>query len=563
MRPYLRVANVFEDRIDTSDVLEMNFSPDDFEKYRLEEGDVLLNEGQSRELVGRPAIYRGEVQGACFQNTLVRFQPRDFLLPEFALSVFRHYLHSGRFAEISKWTTSIAHLGAGRFSQLEFPVPPLNEQRRIVAKIEELTARSRAAKQALDAIPTLLERFRQSVLAAAFRGDLTNQWRNQNSTAEPASELLKRIRQERRHRWEQGYLEKQKVKGKEPKNDRWKAKYKDWEPQGNRSEVAAKGIREVRKESFPETWEVCYLGEVSELQPGYAFKSKWYQSEGIRLLRGTNIIPGGTRWEDTVCIEPERESEFVEYQLNPEDIVIAMDRPLISSGLKVAQLSEADLPALLLQRVGRFKRSRHIKPAFIYWYLNSVRFMNHIGVHATGTQLPHISKSDIETAPIPIPPLHEQDAIVDCLERVFSGYRTIVQATHDGHAQIARLNQSILAKAFRGELVPQDPTDEPASERITRQEVSKEKSKITGHVVRRYSTTTEKTSKVKKSVVEALNYLNKPATPEELFKAAGFEQDEVDLFYSQIRAAIVDQLIFQDPARPNSEDASVLLSLKR
>lgn len=77
MRPYLRVANVFEDRIDTSDVMEMNFTPDEYETYRLGYGDILLNEGQSMELIGRPAIYRDEVPGACFTNTLVRFRVYD------------------------------------------------------------------------------------------------------------------------------------------------------------------------------------------------------------------------------------------------------------------------------------------------------------------------------------------------------------------------------------------------------------------------------------------------------------------------------------------------------
>src|SRR5690242_21963936 len=74
MRPYLRVANVYEDRIDTSDVMEMNFTAEEVEVYELKPGDVLLNEGQSIELVGRPAIYGGEVAGACFQNTLIRFR---------------------------------------------------------------------------------------------------------------------------------------------------------------------------------------------------------------------------------------------------------------------------------------------------------------------------------------------------------------------------------------------------------------------------------------------------------------------------------------------------------
>src|ERR1043165_9490088 len=108
-----------------------------------------------------------------------------------------------------------------------FPVAPLNEQRRIVGKLEGLLARSRRTKEALDAIPTLLERFRQSVLAAAFRGDLTKDWREKNSDMEPASKLLDRIRAERRRRWEEVELERLRTKGKALRDDRWKEKYEN------------------------------------------------------------------------------------------------------------------------------------------------------------------------------------------------------------------------------------------------------------------------------------------------------------------------------------------------
>ena len=127
MRPYLRVANVFEDRIDTSDVLQMNFTPSEFRTYELGYGDILLNEGQSLHLVGRPAMYRDEVPGACFQNTLVRFRPYNGLDPKFALIVFLAHLHSKRFQKIARWTTTMAHLGAARFSMVEFPLPPGKE----------------------------------------------------------------------------------------------------------------------------------------------------------------------------------------------------------------------------------------------------------------------------------------------------------------------------------------------------------------------------------------------------------------------------------------------------
>ena len=227
MRPYLRVANVFEDRIDLGDVMEMHFEPREVERFVLKKGDILLNEGQSRELVGRPAMYRDELPGACFTNSLVRFQASESVDSRFALELFRHWLKSGAFQRIAQITTNIAHLGAGRFAEMDFPLPPLEEQRRIAAKLRALQARSRRAREALDAVPPLLEKLRQSILAAAFRGEFTADWRAKNKNVEPASKLLERIRTERRKKWEESELAKQKAKGKAPTDEKWKSKYKE------------------------------------------------------------------------------------------------------------------------------------------------------------------------------------------------------------------------------------------------------------------------------------------------------------------------------------------------
>jgi len=164
---------VFEDRIDLTGVLEMNFTPEEFKTFQLLHGDILLNEGQSLDWVGRPAMYRDELPGACFQNTLVRFRATECVLPQYALIVFRHYLHSQRFQRIAKWTVNIAHLGAGRFAEIEFPLAPLNEQRRIIAKIEELFSDLDAGVAALERIRANLKRYRAAVLKAAVEGRLT------------------------------------------------------------------------------------------------------------------------------------------------------------------------------------------------------------------------------------------------------------------------------------------------------------------------------------------------------------------------------------------------------
>lgn len=172
MRPYLRVANVFEDRIDTSDVLEMNFTPTEYEIYKLGYGDILLNEGQSPKFLGRPAMYRDEIPGACFQNTLIRFRALEGILPLYALYVFRAHMHSGRFAKEATITTNIAHLSAGRFATVEFPLAPIAEQHRIILEMERRLSVVAALEQTLAHNLARAEKLRQSILKRAFAGRL-------------------------------------------------------------------------------------------------------------------------------------------------------------------------------------------------------------------------------------------------------------------------------------------------------------------------------------------------------------------------------------------------------
>jgi len=461
MRPYLRVANVFEDRIDTSDVMEMNFTPEEFVKYRLFPGDILLNEGQSRELVGRPAIYRGEVPEACFQNTLVRYICSSAVIPEFALLVFRHYLHSGRFQTIAKWTTSVAHLGAERFANLDFPLPPLNEQRRIVARLEELTARTGAARAALEAIPPLLDRFRQSVLAAAFRGDLTADWRAQNPDVEPASELLKRIRAERRRRWEEAELERMRAKGKMPGDDRWKARYV--EPEG----VDAEGLPEL-----PEGWAWATVEQAAFVNLGRQRSPKNHNGQHMRpYLRAANVTWSGIDISDVreMNFDP---TEVTGYLLEPGDI-------LLSEGSGSA--SEVGKPAVFRGEVSgccfqnTLVRVRCPVLALVEWlhlhFLGdalSGRFASlsrGIGIH-------HIGREGVAQWPVAIPPLEEQRRILASVGQALESMEVTVGNVNAISTALTTLHQSLLAKAFRGELVPQDPTDEPASvllERIRKQ----------------------------------------------------------------------------------------------
>jgi type I restriction enzyme S subunit len=188
MHPYLRVANVFEDRIDLSDVHEMNFTPLEFEKYKLGVGDILLNEGQTPELVGRPAMVRTELPGYCFQNTLVRFRSYEGVSSGYALTVFRAHLHGQRFKQIAQITTNIAHLGAERFSEVEFPLAPFAEQQRIVTEVERRLSVADEIEAEVDLGLTRCTLLRKSILKRAFEGLLVSQ----DPTDESARILLER-----------------------------------------------------------------------------------------------------------------------------------------------------------------------------------------------------------------------------------------------------------------------------------------------------------------------------------------------------------------------------------
>ncbi|MDF2917802.1 MAG: restriction modification system specificity domain protein [Microbacterium sp.] len=168
LTPYLRVANVHLDHLKLDDVLQMDFNESDRATYGLADGDILLNEGQSTELVGRPAIWRNEIPGCCFQNTLVRFRANRDVQPEYALSVFLHWFWTGALQRISSKTSNIAHLGAARFARMPFPHAGAHEMDRIAATYREY-ASTRAHRE--DQL-TRLDSLFASLQHRAFRGEL-------------------------------------------------------------------------------------------------------------------------------------------------------------------------------------------------------------------------------------------------------------------------------------------------------------------------------------------------------------------------------------------------------
>ena len=192
MRPYLRAANVTWHGLDLSDVKEMDFSPNEYETYRLHRGDILLAEASgSADEVGKPAVWADEIDGCCFQNTLIRIR----VCPEVVPYLYYHLLSDARTGALGRAARGVGihHLGAQRTESWMVALPPIAEQRRIVAEVERRLTVAQKAEASVEANLRRVERLRQSILKQAFSGKLVPQDPND----EPASALLERIRVER------------------------------------------------------------------------------------------------------------------------------------------------------------------------------------------------------------------------------------------------------------------------------------------------------------------------------------------------------------------------------
>ncbi len=364
--------------------------------------------------------------------------------------------------------------------ELIIPVAPFEQQTRIVAEIEKQFSRLDEAVANLKRVKANLKRYNAAVLKAAVEGKLTEEWRRRGAACcaqdpdhrtkagaaccaptqptETGAELLERILEERRSNW-QG-----------------RGKYK--EP------VApdTSGLPEL-----PEGWVWASFDQISGLDIGFAFKSAEFESRGIKLLRGENIEPGALRWVDTRCWPENKLGDYKDLLINEGDIILAMDRPLISSGLKIARAKQQDLPCLLVQRMARFKPLAGIDD-YIFLVMQERGFVRHLLGGQTGTQLPHISGKGILSFSCSLPSLAEQNQIVAEVERRLS-IITDAETQIDANLHRAdRLRQSILKQAFSGQLVPQNPDDEPASVLLERIGANADGAGATRRVARKRST---------------------------------------------------------------------------
>lgn len=163
------------------------------------------------------------------------------------------------------------------------------------------------------------------------------------------------------------------------------------------------------------------LQVAADMLVGFAFKSTGFldaDSDGPRLVRGDNVQQGYLRWGDkTKRWSPVDLDSLERYQLAEGDVLLAMDRPIVGDGLKMAWITKDDLPALLVQRVCRLRgKAGRARTEFLRYVLAAPEFSAHIHRITTGANIPHISGKDIGSYEFELPSLSEQDAIVFCLK---------------------------------------------------------------------------------------------------------------------------------------------------
>jgi type I restriction enzyme S subunit len=164
----------------------------------------------------------------------------------------------------------------------------------------------------------------------------------------------------------------------------------------------------------PGHWKVGKCGFYLTILSGFAFPSSGFTEDenDTKLLRGINVGVFGLKWEETAYWHRTPGDRFDAYEMRTGDIVIGMDRPVISGGVRVAKVKESDLPCLLLQRVASLKTMQQLNADYLLGLLSSEMFAAHFSPETTGVSVPHISPEQIYNFMIPVPPASEQAAIV-------------------------------------------------------------------------------------------------------------------------------------------------------
>ena len=450
--PYLRVANVQRGYLDLHEIKTIFADASEVEGLRLQKGDILFTEGGDRDKLGRGWVWNEEIEDCIHQNHIFRARPIQSIAESKFISFHGNFFGQKWFVRTGKQTTNLASINKGVLSRFPVPLAPLNEQGRIVAKIEELFSGLDAGVAALKRAKANLKRYRAAVLKAAVEGKLTEEWRVKHPNTEPASKLLARILTERRKKWEADQLAKFAAAEKGPPKN-WKAKY-----------IEPMSADTTGRPQIPDGWCWASVEQVTSLvtkgsSPGW--QGFEYCAEGVPFVRSQNVRWGALELDDLVYL-PKTFND-----LHQNSIVRAGDVLLNLVGASIgraAVATEAIDGANSNQAVGiiRLIPGSFSSRLFVHVLLSPV-LQSYIAKTKADVARANFNLDDIRPTPIPLPPSDEQEIIETEVAERLSQIEAAKDAIDHDLLRAARLRQSILKQAFEGKLVPQDPNDEPAS----------------------------------------------------------------------------------------------------
>ncbi|WP_242077108.1 restriction endonuclease subunit S [Brevundimonas diminuta] len=381
--PMVRVTDIRGDVLERSQLMLISHQLDEeFSRSRISGGDVLLS---IQGTVGRVAVVPDDMPAANISRTIARIRPASLDLSRWLWAALRTPQMQEAMGEETGGTTRDS-LNIGALRDISIRVPPLAEQRRIVAKLDALTARTARARADLDRIPALAARFKQAVLASCF-------------TPESSNELV-----------ELGSIVSLE-NGDRGKN------YPGENEQHDNGYCVFLGTRNVHHGSFDWTGAKFISKDKHELLSGGTLQ----RGDVVLTIRGTL----GN------CAVYDERAPFERVRINSAMIIV---RP-----------------------------KGNVLPHYVMWALRSPAFLGWVSSNARGSAQPHLRAVDIKSTKVRLPDLEEQAAIVLRVERAFAEIDRLAAEASSARRLLNRLDQAVLAKAFWGELVPQDPADEPAS----------------------------------------------------------------------------------------------------
>lgn len=350
----------------------------------------------------------------------------------------------------------------------QIPIAPANEQRRIVAAIEEQFVRLDAGVAALERVRKGLKRYRASVLKAAVEGRLTEEWREENPDSESGSALLQRILEERRVRWEEAQLARYAAKEQDPPKN-WRSKYK---------EPAAPDTADLPL--LPAKWLWTRAEQVCN------FITKGTTPTAAKLHSGSGDVPFIKVYNLTFSgslnfqIQPTFVSigthtgELARSRVLPGDVLMNIVGPPLG---KVSMVPDSYSEWNMNQAIAVFRSMPSYNRKFLSLSLLSETILSWAKrrAKATAGQF-NLTLEICRDLPMPLPPFAEQEEIVAEVERRLSVVEEVEAQVEADLKRAARLRQSILKRAFEGKLVPQDPSDEPASVLLERIREEREQS---------------------------------------------------------------------------------------